>query len=153
MNLSLKVFCQPPLSSSFRRNYGMAHGIQQADVCIICALEEEAHAVEQEISKHCQVTFTTSVTRDSRCAYRYTTITNNNHEQLTLLLLCQTRPGPVSVASDLGTLLHLFRPCFVGMCGICAGDKRHVCLGDLVVAEYAYHSEEGKVIRDEGGRL
>jgi nucleoside phosphorylase len=135
------------------RNNGMVRPIQQADVCIICALAEEAHAVEQEISERCQVTFTTSVTDSGRLVYRSTTIRNLKHEPLTLLLLCQTRPGLVYAASDVRLLLDRFQPRFVGMSGICAGDKRHLRLGDLVVAEYAYHFEEGKATRDENGRL
>ena len=117
----------------------MARRIEHADVCIICALEEEADAVEQEISKHCQVTFATGVTSDGRLVYRSTRIRNLKQEPLTLLLLCQTRPGLVSAASDMKLLLATFQPSFVAMSGICAGDKRHLRLGDLVVAEYAYH--------------
>ena len=131
----------------------MVRPIQQADVCIICALAEEAHAVEQEISKLCQVTFTTNVTDNGRLVYRSTTIRNLKDEPLTLHLVCQTRPGLVFAARDLSSLLELFQPRFVGMSGICAGDKRHLRLGDLVVAEYAYHCEEGKVTRDESGTL
>jgi hypothetical protein len=131
----------------------MAYRMQQADVCIICALEEEVNAVEHVIAEHCQVVFITNATDDGRIPYRSTIITNTRQEPLTLVLLCQTRPGPVSAAFDLGTLLQFFQPCFVGMSGICAGDKRHVHLGDLVVAEYAYHFEEGKVTRDESGSL
>jgi outer membrane protein assembly factor BamB/nucleoside phosphorylase len=37
------------------------------------------------------------------------------------------------------------------MSGICAEDKRQVRLGDLVIAEYAYHYEEGKVKCDQQG--
>jgi WD40 repeat protein/nucleoside phosphorylase len=129
----------------------MARGIQRADVCIVCALEEEANAVEQEVSERCQTAFAAGTTDDGRFVYRYTTILNNKHEQLTLLLLCQTRPGPVFIALDLRSLLETFQPRFVAMSGMCAGDKRHLRLGDLVVAEYAYHFEEGKVTRDEIG--
>jgi nucleoside phosphorylase len=131
----------------------MANGIQQADVCIICALEKEANAVEHVVSEHCQTAFATGTTKNGRLVYRYTTITNNKHEQLTLLLHCQTRPGPVSTALDLRLLLQTFQPRFVAMSGICAGDKRYLNLGDLVVAEYAYLFEEGKVTRDQQGTL
>jgi nucleoside phosphorylase len=131
----------------------MARAIPQVDVCIICALEEEADAVEQEVSEHCQTAFATGTTDDGRFVYRYTTITNNKQEPLTLFLFCQTHPGPVSAAHDVGSLLKEFQPRFAGMSGICAGDKRHLRLGDLVVAEYAYHFEEGKVTRDQQGLL
>ncbi len=131
----------------------MTHGIQQADVCIVCALAEEADAVEQVVSEHCQTAFAAGTTDDGYFVYRYTTIPNNKHEQLTLLLFHQTRPGPVFTALDLRLLLKTFQPRFVAMSGICAGDKRYLHLGDLVVAEHAYHFEEGKVTRDEIGTL
>ena len=115
-----------------KEDNAMVHGSQQADVCVICALEEEAHAVEQVIGEHCQVAFITRMTDDGHMAYRSTTITNSSGEPLTLVVLCQTRPGPVSTARDVRTLMEKFQPCFVGMSGICAGDKRQVHLGDLV---------------------
>src|SRR5437763_890108 len=134
------------------RNCGMVRPIPQVDVCIICALEEETVAAEQVVSEHCQTEFATGTTDDGRFVYRYTTITNNKQEPLTLFLVCQTHPGPVSAACDVGSLLREFQPRFVGMSGICAGDQRHLRLGDLVVAEYAYHCEKGKVILDQQGR-
>jgi len=107
----------------------MTHDMQQADICIVCALAEEADAVEQVVSEHCQTAFVAGTTDDGHFVYRYATIPNNRHEQLTLLLLCQTRPGPVFTALDLGLLLKTFQPRFVAMSGICAGDKRHLRLG------------------------
>jgi nucleoside phosphorylase len=135
------------------RNCGMTRPIPQVDVCIICALKEEADVVQQEVSKHCQTAFAIGTTDDDRFVYRYATITNNKLELLKLLLVCQTHPGPAFAARDVESLLDKFRPLFVGMSGICAGDKRHVRLGDLVVAEYAYHFEEGKVRLDQQGRM
>ena len=39
------------------------------------------------------------------------------------------------------------------MTGICAGDRKKVKLGDLIIAECAYLYEEGKVIsRPDGHR-
>lgn len=133
----------------------MPTGMQQVDVCIVCALEEEADAVEREVSARCQTAFEKGTTEDRHAVYgyRWTTIFNRKNEPLTLLLFCQTRPGPLAAALDLGVLLRIFQPHFVAMVGICAGDKRHVHLGDLVVAEYAYHYQEGKIEYNEQGAM
>jgi nucleoside phosphorylase len=118
---------------------------QQADACIMCALEEEVAAVEEEVSARCQVAFATGIGNNGRFVYRYTTITNTRQEPLTLLLLCQTRPGPIATALDVKALLQGVQPRFIAMSGICAGDKQYLQLGDLVVAEYAYHYHAGKM--------
>lgn len=118
---------------------------QRADVAIICALEEEATAVAQEVSACCQAIFVTGIDNHNQVAYRYTTITNAKKEPLTLLLLCQSYPGPIATALDVRALLQSIQPRFMAMCGICAGDKQYLHLGDLVVAEYAYHYQVGKI--------
>src|SRR5215470_10213755 len=74
-----------------KEDYAIVPGSQQADVCIICALEEEAHAVEQVVSELCQVAFIAGTTDDGHMAYRSTTITNSSGEPLTLVILYQTR--------------------------------------------------------------
>lgn len=145
-------FQEIPLSVivTTKRPYVLA---QRVEVCIICALEEEARAVEQEISTRCQVTFTTCVSNNGQLAYRHTIITNVRQEPLTLLLFCLTRPGPIATALDVRALLQELQPRFVAMSGICAGDKQHLCLGDIVVAEYAYHYQVGKIDQDPQGVL
>ncbi len=127
----------------------MTDEMQPVDVCIVCALEEEAKAVRHEFSARCAVSFETAFTHTDRYLYWHTTITNKKNELLTLLLICQPRSGPVETAMHVKSLLHEFRPRFAAMTGICAGDKKKVKLGDLVVAEYAYHYEEGKVEIDK----
>jgi nucleoside phosphorylase len=48
--------------------------------------------------------------------------------------------------------LHEIHPRFVAMTGVCAGDRRKVKLGDLIVATDAYHPEEGKITMGSDGQ-
>ena len=73
----------------------MTDEIQSVDVCIVCALEEEAKAVRQEFSARCAVSFEMAFTRTDRYVYWHTTITNKKNEPLTILLICQPRSGPL----------------------------------------------------------
>lgn len=142
----------PPLPAITGAREGCACA-QRVDVCIICALEEEVSAVEHEVSTRCQALFTTAVSANGQLAYRQTTITNARHEPLTLLLFCLTRPGLIATLLDLSALLQTIQPRFIAMSGICAGDRRHLRLGDLVVAEYAYHYQAGKIEQNAQGEL
>ena len=125
---------------------------QPFDICIVCALYEEAEAVLDEFSKRCSVSFTKGFSSMDRYAYQHTTVQNKQGEPLTVLVTWLSGSGPSQTGLDLKPFLHEFRPRFVAMTGICAGDKSKVKLGDLVVAEYAYHYEEGKIIRELDGQ-
>lgn len=131
----------------------MENGLQQCDICIVCALTEEAEAVRNEFSARCQVIFEKAISARSGYVYYHTTIQNQQDEALTILLSCQTYPGPIETIDHLNSLLNEFQPRFVAMTGICAGDKLKVQLGDLIVAEYAYHYEEGKVEKARDGTV
>src|ERR1051326_7071309 len=123
------------------------------DICIVCALYEEAQAVLNEFSQRCRVSFTKAFSRLDRYEYRYTTIHNIYREPLTVLVTWLSNSGSTQTGLDLKPLLHEFRPRFVAMTGICAGDRKKVKLGDIVVAEYAYHYEEGKIVTGPDGFL
>lgn len=131
----------------------MQDGMHPCDVCIVCALAEETDAVLVEFSRQCQVAFEKKVDPSSGYVYHWTAIQNQKGEQLSVLLSCQTYPGPVETTNHLTSLLNDVRPRFLAMAGLCAGDKQRVMLGDLVVAECAYHYEQGKVERMEDGTL
>jgi nucleoside phosphorylase/tetratricopeptide (TPR) repeat protein len=120
-------------------------------VCIVCALYEEAEAVLDEFSKGCHVTFLKEFSSMDRYEYRYASILNNRGEPLTVLVTWLSDSGPTQTGLDLKPFLYEFRPRFVAMTGFCAGYKKKVKWGDLVVAQYAYFYEVGKVIRDSEG--
>jgi nucleoside phosphorylase len=123
------------------------------DVCIICALEEESRAVIDVFSKHCRVSFTEKFSQTVQYKYQYATIYNRANEPLTVLVICLPDSGPLHTALVLKPLLQEFHPRFAAMTGICAGYEKKVHLGDLVIAQYAYHYEEGKIICGPDGQL
>lgn len=131
----------------------MAVNNQSFDICIVCALYEEAKAVLDEIAARCNVSFAQAFTSFDGYEYRYTTIQNNKGEPLTVLITWLADSGPVRTSLDLKPLLREFHPRFVAMAGICAGYKGKVKLGDLVVAQYAYHYEEGKILVGLDGKI
>ena len=124
---------------------------QSFDVCIFCAMYEEARAVLDEFSTRCNVSFTKAFSRRDHYEYRHTTIQNAHHEPLTVLVTWPSDRGPVQTGMDLKPFLDEFRPRFAAMAGICAGNRKKVKLGDLIVAECAYLYEEGKIIPGTDG--
>jgi nucleoside phosphorylase len=122
------------------------------DVCIVCALAEEAQAVLEVISRRCRVKFQQGFSARHNYEYRYTTIRNNKGEPLTLHLSWLPDKGPLETALHFKPILEEFRPRFVAMTGICAGDKRTVKLGDLIIADRAFLFDTGKIMTDENGR-
>src|SRR6266568_1167927 len=129
----------------------MEKHVQLFDVCIVCALYEEAEAVLKEFSARCKVHFGKGFSDADRYEYRYTSIENNRGESLTVLVTWLANNGPVHAGLYLKPFLQEFRPRFAAMTGVCAGDQTKVKLGDLIIAECAYFYEEGKVISGSDG--
>jgi nucleoside phosphorylase len=125
---------------------------QSFDICIVCALYEEASAVLDEFSARCGATFTKAFRGLNQLEYRHATIQNRRGEFLTVLVTWLSRMGPIRTGLDLAPLLHEIGPRFVAMTGVCAGDRRKVKLGDLIVASDAYHPEEGKITTGADGQ-
>jgi nucleoside phosphorylase len=123
---------------------------KQFDVCIICALSEEASAVIQEFGDRCEgAVFKRSFSKMTGYEYKYTTITNIEGEELKVLVMPMPFTGPIETANAVRSLVVEFEPRFMAMAGICAGYREKVALGDLVAATYAFSYEEGKVEADE----
>ncbi len=122
------------------------------DICVLCALYEEASAVIDEFETRCGVSFTRAFRSLNQLEYRYTTIQNQRGESLAIFVTWLSRMGALRTALDLSPLLHEIRPRFVAMTGVCAGDRHKVKLGDLIVATDAYHPEEGKITTGSDGQ-
>jgi len=121
------------------------------DVIVVCALGKEAKAFIDIVSQQCNVSFVNGTIKQGP-AYRFTTIQNDYTEPLNVLLSCLPRYGPLETVQLMLPLLSEFRPSFVAMTGICAGDKRKVKRGDLIIAERAFMADSGKLVLDEDGQ-
>src|SRR6266851_5484005 len=121
------------------------------DVCVLCALSKEAKAFRDIVSQKCDVSFTQGTSKQN-WTYLFTTIQNDHNESLKVLLTWLPRYGPLETALLMQSFLSEFKPGFVAMTGICAGDKRKVKLGDLVIAERAFMADSGKFVMDKDGQ-
>lgn len=122
------------------------------DVCIVCALADEGRTFIQIAEQQCNVQFEKIFDKRLKLEYYRTRILNMRGEQLTVCVSWPARYGPWEMSLHLRPLFEAFRPRFAGMSGICAGDKKQVRLGDLIVAERAYFYESGKFILEQNGK-
>lgn len=130
-----------------KQNRGLA---EHVDVCIVCALAEEAQACIREIERLCAVTFKTGISARSG-EYRFTTIRNTQNLPLSVRVSWQFRSGPLEAGLHLKPIIEECTPYVVAMTGICAGNKRKANLGDLIVAISAFASDTGKIVRGADG--
>ena len=125
---------------------------QSFDVCIVCALPEEARAFLEILQQHCEGAFEEHVSSRYHYSSRFATIKNNKGELLNLHISWLPRYGPQEMTLHLSRVLEECQPRVAIMTGICAGDAQQVQLGDLVVAERTFTYDNGKFTLDEQGR-
>ena len=122
------------------------------DVCVVCALAEEAKAFMHVTGNYCNAQFTRGISKRTG-SYFYITVRNKEEMPFTIHVSCLPNPGPIETALHLKPVLEEFRPRFVVMTGGCAGYEHRVKLGDLVVADRAFSLDTGKVVIDVGGDI
>jgi nucleoside phosphorylase/Tfp pilus assembly protein PilF len=125
---------------------------QSFDVCIVCALPEEARAFLEVAQQQCEDTLEERMSPRYHYSYRFATVKNNKGESLNLHISWLPRYGPQETTLHLSRVLEECQPRIAIMTGICAGDAQHVQLGDLVVAERTFTYDNGKFTLDEHGR-
>ncbi|HEY1350317.1 MAG TPA: hypothetical protein VGF67_11905 [Ktedonobacteraceae bacterium] len=123
-----------------------------ADVCIVCALEQEARAFLNAGERYTHLSWSQEVNHRYGYDYRCATLRNVNGEPVRLHVSWLPWHGPQEMVLHLSHAIEEYRPRLAVMTGICAGDKRHVFLGDLVVAERTFTYDNGKMVNDEYGR-
>jgi len=135
-----------------RKQAERSSGRHLFDVCIVCALAEEARAFMQILTQQCRIHFEKGYSQRSQYGYYSATILNYRAEPLTIHVSWSPRYGSVEVGLHLQRVLAECRPRFAAMTGICAGDKETVHLGDIVVAERAFTYDAGKFTHDKHGQ-
>lgn len=118
-------------------------------VCIVCALEEEARAFLHMAEEHDHLAWTSQVSSQYKYSYRLSTLANEDKEPVTIHLSWLPRYGPNEMLLHLSHVIEENQPCFAIMTGICAGDRQHVRLGDLIVAERVFSYDTGKMVKGE----
>ena len=122
------------------------------DVCVICALPEEARAFLEVVQQLCEGVPEERISPRYHYSYRFVTLKNDLGEPLNLHISWLPRYGPQEMTLHLSHVLEECQPRIAIMTGICAGDAQHVQLGDLVVAERTFTYDTGKFTLDEQGR-
>lgn len=122
------------------------------DVCVVCAMPEELQAFIDVAEEQYGARFKHAFSHKTNRQYRYATIKNNHGEPLRLHVSWQTSYGSVETSLHLRPVLEEFQPRFAAMTGICAGDRREVKLGDIIVAERAFLYDTGKYVLDAQGK-
>jgi tetratricopeptide (TPR) repeat protein/nucleoside phosphorylase len=125
---------------------------QLFDVCIVCALPEEARAFLEVVRAHCASVLEERLSLRYGYSYRFATLKNHKGQLLSLHVSWLPRYGPQEMALHLSRVLEECQPRIAIMTGICAGDSQQVHLGDLVVAERTFTYDNGKFVLDEQGR-
>ena len=125
---------------------------QLVDICVVCALPEEARAFLEVVRQQCEDVIEERISPRYHYSYRFTAMKNNKDEPLSLHISWLPRYGPQEMILHLSHVLEECQPRLAIMTGICAGDSQHVQLGDLVVAERTFTYDNGKFALDEQGR-
>lgn len=122
------------------------------DVCVVCALAQEAKAFLDVVEQDKQVSFTHGINTHYGYDYRLAVMTNEKGESLRVHVSWLSRYGPQEMTLHLSRVIEEYQPRLVAMTGICAGDQRLAHLGDLVVAERTFTYDSGKVVQDADGQ-
>lgn len=118
------------------------------DVCIVCALPEEAQAFMDMARFLYNIEFTLAYSGHDQRPYYAAQLPDRTGRPITMHLSWLPGYGPEETALHLRPVLEEFHPRLAAMTGICAGDKKKVCLGDIIVAERAFLADSGKFIID-----
>src|SRR6266568_1804184 len=102
---------------------------QSFDVCIVCALPEEARAFLEVAQQQYESVLEEHVSSRYQFSYRSATLKNRKNELLNLHISWLPRYGPQEMILHLSRVLEECQPRMAIMTGICAGDPQQVQLG------------------------
>ncbi|MEM1170875.1 MAG: hypothetical protein AAGJ08_17795 [Cyanobacteria bacterium P01_H01_bin.35] len=114
------------------------------DILIITALKDELDAL-----KNCDNQFgnTWQEFKDS-LGYPYykTTLSHKNGTQLNIVAARPPEMGEINTSIVATRLVSELKPRYLAMTGICAGNKKEVFLGDVIVADRVFKFDSGKLV-------
>lgn len=122
------------------------------DICVVCALAEEAEAFLRIVEKQQHISWSKEFNTQYKYDYRLATIRNGRGEVLKVHVSWLPRYGSSEMVLHLSNVIEECHPHLAVMTGFCAGDKRYVALGDLIVADRTFAYDNGKIVKDEHGQ-
>lgn len=108
------------------------------DIVLITAVDDE-YTWARKVFNNCY-----SEVYENGCWYCFANCTLANDKETTIAIFKQCNMGLVSAAATVTYAIQLFNPKMVLMCGVCAGVKRGINLGDLVVFSPVFEYGAGK---------
>jgi hypothetical protein len=138
-----------PVLNEMRENIEQNNDLL-CNVCVLCAIGEEAAMFMRVVEDICGRKFQPVSGPQTGRTYRFITVENKLEEPLNIYVTCLPSYGPVETSLHLKSVLAELQPRFAAMTGICTGDREKVALGDIIVAEYAFLYDTGKIILRKG---
>ncbi|MFA0312934.1 hypothetical protein BH581_02005 [Vibrio splendidus] len=142
LNVSIKYLVandKPPY-----RNDGKSYHL---DAGIVCALDEELHALLDLVSKYERI----EINYDQNNYYKFSIPVEDRF--ISVVAVACPNMGMSTSAVVTHQLITKFRPRIVTMAGICAGIKGKSNIGDVLVADPCFEWGGGKLIEDCNGDL
>src|SRR5437868_3889929 len=109
---------------------------EPCDLLVITALKDELDAV-RNLEERGREGWTTAHDRDG-FPYHTRTVEANNRAQIGVAVAWSGEMGETAAAVSAQALIDYLRPTCLAMCGICAGRRGSVALGDIIVASSVY---------------
>jgi WD40 repeat protein/nucleoside phosphorylase len=122
------------------------------DVLIVTALQDELDAVrELRLDGQGRAGWRQATDRNGLPYYWRDVSTTDSKEPLRVALALADDMGGTATATRAMALVDELNPRCLAMCGICAGRRGAVWLGDVIVAERVFNYDHGKRIVEEPG--
>ncbi|WP_437331489.1 pentapeptide repeat-containing protein [Sorangium sp. So ce394] len=118
------------------------------DVLIITALQDELEAVLR-LGNGGASGWTMARDR-SGLRYHYRSFTNQHGALFWIAAAWSGEMGETAAATRATQLIDELEPACLAMCGICAGRRGEVSLGDVIVADRVYSYDHGKIVAHRG---
>jgi nucleoside phosphorylase len=119
---------------------------------IVTALNEEYDAALAAglngWADHAGVARWDEVDSDPRHRYVIGEYAAANGGHLSIAVAYSRRMGSNTTAALAAALVERLKPACLAMCGVCAGNRSRVALGDVIIAEIAYAYDEGRRLPD-----
>jgi nucleoside phosphorylase len=126
-----------------------AMGSHRFDVLIVTALLDELAAV-LALGERGRAGWNASRDSDGY-PYHHRTIRDEHGTELLVAAASFDKMGGDAAAARAATLVKELDPACLAMCGICAGNKKDVRLGDVIVADRVYRYDNGKLTAKRQG--
>src|SRR5262245_58491285 len=129
---------------------GAAANAARVDVLVVTALQDELDAV---LELHAPEESQWQEARDLHgFRYHYREIANERGVPFRIAAAWAGEMGESAAAARAQQLIDDLDPTCLAMCGICAGKRGDVFLGDVIVADRVYSYDHGELVAASEGR-